>query len=68
MTGNAPIDEYVFWKSIIEEKQETGESVPEILYELLELAQKKTLYYLMEKFSINACVNSDADVKQSSLH
>ena len=50
---NTPIDEYIFWKNLIEEKQEAGESVPGMMHELLEHAEKKAFHYLMNKYSIN---------------
>lgn len=69
MTADTPIDEYVFWKNIIEEKQDMGESIPEIMHELLEQAQKKTMYSLMEKFSIRKnCINCGIGNEQPSLH
>lgn len=52
MSNNAPIDEYYFWKVIIDRKKETGEIVPEIMYELLDQAKKKTMYDLMDKYSM----------------
>lgn len=66
MSADTPIDEYIFWKNFIEAKQETGESVPDIVYELLEQAQKKTMYYLMEKFSVSN--NRDIIIEQLPLH
>ena len=68
MVANTPIDEYIFWKNIIEAKQELGESVPDMMHELLEQAQKKTMYYLMEKYSISNSVNDYTVNEQASLH
>ncbi|NOQ79195.1 MAG: hypothetical protein GQ546_07315 [Gammaproteobacteria bacterium] len=69
MTDNMPIDEYVFWKNIIEEKQERGEFVPEMMYELLEQAQKKTMYYLIDLYSVNDKLdNSDIINERSLVH
>jgi hypothetical protein len=69
MTDNTPIDEYVFWKNIIEEKQERGEFVPEMMYELLEQAQKKTMYYLIDLYSVNDKLdNSDIINERSLVH
>ena len=51
--NNTPIDEYIFWKNLIEKKQGAGESVPAEMYELLVYAEKKTLYYLMDKYDDN---------------
>ena len=59
-----PIDEYIFWKTLIEKKQEAGESVPAMAHELLEHAEKKTLLYLMDKYDADDLEN---EVKYS-LH
>lgn len=62
MSADIALDEYIFWKSIIEKKHEAGELIPGIMYELLEQAQKKTMYSLMEKFSI-----SHNDINSSTI-
>jgi len=53
MMNNIPIDEYIFWKNLIEKKQGAGESVPVKMHELLVHAEKKTLHYLMDKYDAN---------------
>ena len=50
MTNDTPIDEMFFWKILIEDKQDSGESIPEMMFELLDHAEKKTLYYLIDKY------------------
>ena len=53
MTNETPIDELIFWKSCIDDQQEAGELVPEKMYDLLNHAEKKTLFYLMDKYEMN---------------
>jgi len=50
--NSTPIDEYIFWKQFIEEKLKTDESIPRILYELLESAETHMMFYLMDKHHI----------------
>ena len=47
--NNTPIDEYYFWKNLIEEKQDACQPVPDKMFELLALAETKMLYFLMDK-------------------
>jgi hypothetical protein len=45
-----PVDEYYFWKNLIEDKQEGGESVPDTMFTFLGLAQNKMNdYFLRQK-------------------
>jgi hypothetical protein len=50
MKNDTPIDELFFWKILIEDKQEAGEAIPEQMFELLNHAEEKTLYYLIDKY------------------
>lgn len=52
MTHNTPIDEYSFWKNLIEEMQGNEDNVPEQMFELMDNAERKTLYYLLDKYQI----------------
>jgi len=49
VTNSTPVDEYIFWKNFIDNKQKTNESIPEILYELLDKAETNMMFYLMNK-------------------
>ncbi|MFK5986995.1 MAG: hypothetical protein QM479_16425 [Pseudomonadota bacterium] len=49
MTNDTPIDEYIFWKHFIEDKQKTEDSIPQILYEVLDNAEAEMLFYLIDK-------------------
>jgi len=62
MSNNMPIDEYSFWKNTIEDMQDTGESVPGMMFDLLEHAEKKTLQFLMAKYNVD---NLSADINLS---
>lgn len=53
MTDNTPIDEFFFWKKFIEDKQDAGESIPCRAHEAMLLAEKKMLFFLMDKYHIN---------------
>ena len=50
MTNETPIDELFFWKTLIEDTLESDESVPDMMFELLVNAEKKTMYYLIDKY------------------
>ena len=52
MTHNTPIDEYSFWKNLIDEMQDNEDKVPEQMFELMDNAERKTLYYLLDKYQI----------------
>jgi len=47
--NNTPIDEYYFWKNLIEDKQEKSQPVPKKMFELLALAEIKMTDYLTKK-------------------
>ena len=49
MIRHTPIDEYVFWKKLIQDKQEMNEEIPRIIHELLDNAEAEMLFYLIEK-------------------
>ena len=51
--NNTPIDEYYFWKGLIEDKQEVSEPVPDKMFELLELAEMKMTRFLMMKHRLS---------------
>ena len=53
MTTNTPIDEYYFWKSLIEDKKDSGELVPERMFELLALAEVKMAHFLTRKHRLS---------------
>jgi len=63
MTNNTPIDEYYFWKSIIEGKIDAGETVPSDMCELLALAEVKMAHFLTKKHRL-----SGGTIKPVSLH
>ena len=48
MTTNTPIDEYLFWKSLIEEKKSAGEVVSSDMCELLAMAEAQRVHFLTE--------------------
>ena len=50
MKNETAIDELVFWKRFIDDKKERGEIIPEQMNELLEAAEVKVLFYLINKF------------------
>ena len=52
MANNTPIDEYAFWKSLILEMEDKGEEVQDKIFQLMDLAEKKTLDYLLDKFDL----------------
>lgn len=54
---NTPIDEYYFWKNLIEDKQEAYETVPEKMFELLALAEIKMTHFLKKKHSLSGSSN-----------
>lgn len=53
--GNTPIDEYYFWKSLIEDKQEASQPVPYKMFELLALAELKMTHFLTNKHNLSNC-------------
>lgn len=60
---NSPIDEYYFWKNLIEEKQEAYQPVPDKMFELLALAEIKMNHFLIRKQLL-----SGSSVKPGDLH
>ncbi len=54
MTNITPVDEYYFWKNLIEDKQEASEPVPEKMFGLLALAEIKMTNFLLEKHHLSA--------------
>jgi hypothetical protein len=61
--NNSPIDEYYFWKNLIEEKQEAYQPVPDKMFELLALAEMKMIHFLTRKHRL-----SGNAIKTISLH
>ena len=61
MTNNTPIDEYYFWKNLIEEKKDAGEAVPSDMCELLVMAEAKMAQFLTK----NHCLSSDVIVPEN---
>ena len=51
--NNTPIDEYNFWKNLIEDKQEASEPVPDEMFELLALAEIKMTQFLIKKYLLS---------------
>ncbi len=51
--NNTPIEEYYFWKSLIEDKLAAGETVPSEICELLALAETKMTHFLTEKYHLS---------------
>ncbi len=51
--NNTPIDEYNFWKNLIEDKQEASEPVPDEMFELLALAEIKMTQFLIKKHGLS---------------
>ena len=51
--NNTPIDEYNFWKNLIEDKQEASEPVPDEMFELLALAEIKMTQFLIKKYQLS---------------
>lgn len=51
--NNTPIDEYYFWKSLIEDKQEASQPVPDKMFELLAMAELKMTHFLAEKHHLS---------------
>ncbi|MCU7834399.1 MAG: hypothetical protein KZQ83_04015 [gamma proteobacterium symbiont of Taylorina sp.] len=51
--NNTPIDEYYFWKTLIENKQEAYEIVPDKMFELLAISEIKMTHYLAEKHHLS---------------
>ncbi len=47
--ANTPIDEYYYWKKLIEDKQEAYETVPDKMFELLAQAEIKMIQFLEKK-------------------
>ena len=50
---NTPIDEYYFWKELIEEKQESSQPVPDKMFGLLALAEIKMTHFLNKKHRLS---------------
>ncbi len=61
--NNTPIDEYYFWKNLIEEKQEASKPVPDKMFELLALAEIKMTHFLARKNRLSGSI-----IKPASLH
>ena len=51
--NNTPIDEYYFWKNLIEDKQEESQPVPDKMFELLALAEIKMTHFLTKKHRLS---------------
>jgi len=51
--NNSPIDEYNFWKNLIEDKQDEAQEVPVAMFELLALAEMKMTRYLIMKHRLS---------------
>ena len=51
--NNTPIDEYNFWKNLIEDKQDASEPVPDEMFELLALAEMKMTQFLIKKYRLS---------------
>ena len=47
-----PIDEYFFWKSLIDDKIASGQDISKKYYQLLYQAEYKLMIYLIEKYSL----------------
>lgn len=60
---DSPIDEYIFWKSLIEEKQDSSQPVPGKMFELLALAELKMIQFLIKKYRL-----SDDTTETTDLH
>ena len=63
MTNNTPIDEYYFWKSLIEDKQDAGELVSDRMFELLALAEVRMAHFLTKKNKV-----SGENIKPNLMH
>ena len=51
--NNSPIDEYNFWKNLIEDKQDASQVVPDRMFKLLALAEMKMTRYLIMKHRLS---------------
>ena len=51
--NNTPVDEYYFWKNLIENKQEAYQPVPDKMFELLALAEIKMKQFLDKKHGLS---------------
>ena len=49
MTMNTPIDEYYFWKQMIEDKQDASKPVPDKMFKLQALAEIKMIQFLTKR-------------------
>ena len=56
---STPFDEYYFWKSLIEEKQDAYETVPDQMFEMIDMAERKILFYLIEKYYFQPSPTAD---------
>ncbi len=61
--NNTPIDEYYFWRNLIEKKQEASTPVPDKMFELQALAEIKMTHFLARKQRL-----SGSTIKPVSLH
>ena len=61
--NNSPIDEYNFWKNLIEDKQDASQVVPDRMFKLLALAEMKMTRYLIMKHRLSG--NSEALVSNN---
>jgi len=52
---NTPIDEYYFWKELIEDKREASQPVPKKMLDLLALAEVKMSHFLTRKNRLSGC-------------
>ncbi len=53
MNGEVIIDEFIFWKRFIADKEEQGEIVSEKMHEALDNAERKVFFYLLDKYQID---------------
>jgi len=68
--NNSPIDEYNFWKNLIEDKQDAYEVVPDRMFKLLALAEMKMTRYLIMKHRLSGsseAIESD-NITSTGLH
>lgn len=62
MIEQSPIEEYIFWKDFIYKRLQINNSVPKLLYDLLDNAETNMMYYLMEKHHILAPKNNNSSI------
>jgi hypothetical protein len=52
VTNHNPIEEYIFWKHFIDKKLKVENSIPKLLYDLLDHAETDMMYYLIDKHQV----------------